>query len=228
MFNLTILNQFPDLCIWKKDVNFQFVDMNETAAQVFGFCDRRNALGKTDYDIPSKLANYAAIFRENDHKVIKNARLMKFLEIQPCANDEWKILHVVKKPYYENGLIAGVIGYSVDITKTYIKLEQFFVDQHHLEGKNKPKSSIFETVNIPKLSFREHECLFFLLRKCTAKEIANILKLSHRTVEDYIEELKLKFFCESKIELINKAKNLGYFNIIPPSIMQKQLSIIVE
>lgn len=228
MTNLEISNEFPDLCIWIKDVNLRFIDINETAAYVFGFDHRRNAIGKTDFDIPCRLANFAKVFRENDFQVLKTGKLIKFLEIQPCVNNEWKILHVVKKPYYRNGLISGVIGYSVDITKTYMRLEKFLVDQNSYENKSKYcnfPNSYFENLN---LSSREEECLFFLLRHCTAKEIARILNLSHRTIEIYIQQLKFKFDCKSKAELYLKTKELGFFKVIPPSLIQKQLSLIID
>lgn len=222
-----MLNQIPDLCVWKKDKNLQYTDMNDTAARVFGFGNRENAIGKCDYDIPSGLSIFADIFRENDSQIIKNETPRKFLEIQPCANNEWKILHVAKNPYYEKGRIAGVIAYSVDITKTYMKIEQFFMpNKTNTMTRDATADSNFK--KNPQLNARESECLFFLLRKCTAKEIANFLKISHRTVEYYIEELKLKFFCGTKIDLIHTANTLGYFNIIPTSIMQKQLSIMVD
>lgn len=222
-----MLSQFPDLCIWKKDINLRFVELNDTAVYVFGFENLNSALGKNDYDIPTGLSNFAEIFRQNDLKVIKNRKTLKFLEIQPCVNNEWKILHVVKCPYYEQGKLVGVIGYSVDITKSYIKLEQLFIPGDiELIDMNVPMNPIH--IKKPKLNSRESECLFFLLRKCTAKNIAIILKISHRTVEDYIETLKFKFFCNTKIDLINCAKKLGYMNIIPSSILQKQLSIIIE
>lgn len=54
------------------------------------------------------------------------------------------------------------------------------------------------------LSKREAECLYFLLRGNTAKNIANILRLSPRTVEHYLENVKMKFNVRTKTELIEK------------------------
>lgn len=221
--NLGMLNQLPDFYIWKKDLNLNFVDLNDSAARVFGFSDRDHALGKSDYDIPSGLVNFADIFRGHDMNVIQHNKPLKFLEIQPCANGTWKILHVEKFPSIVNGAINGVIGYSVDITKTYIQLDKFL--SGNLKRENSSESISDSRIH---LTLRESECLFFLLRKYTAKEIAIILNLSHRTIEHYIELLKLKFFCKTSVDLIHTAKMQGYSNIIPPSIMQKQLSIVID
>ena len=47
-------------------------------------------------------------------------------------------------------------------------------------------------LSIYNLSKREQQCLHYLLKGMTAKEIAKILSLSHRTVEEYIANLKIK------------------------------------
>lgn len=55
-----------------------------------------------------------------------------------------------------------------------------------------------------RLSRRQQECLFFLVRGKTAKEIGRILSLSHRTVEYYFDEIKNKLGCQSRREVIAK------------------------
>lgn len=71
----------------------------------------------------------------------------------------------------------------------------------------------FEHSEEIKLTARESECLFYLLRGKTAKKIATILGISHRTVETYVDYLKIKFQALNKSELIEKAIEKGYFNI---------------
>lgn len=56
--------------------------------------------------------------------------------------------------------------------------------------------------NVPKFSTQEKKCISFLLTGMTCKEIAHILKLSTRTVEHYVENLKNRFDCANKSELI--------------------------
>jgi DNA-binding CsgD family transcriptional regulator len=57
-------------------------------------------------------------------------------------------------------------------------------------------------INYPNLSKREQECVDFLVKGQTVKQIAAALQLSLRTIEDYINNLKDKFHCETKAELI--------------------------
>jgi len=63
--------------------------------------------------------------------------------------------------------------------------------------KGLDKSKVFYTN-------RERECLPYLLQGLTAKQIAKILKLSHRTVEKIILNIKQKHNCQYKSELIEK------------------------
>lgn len=70
------------------------------------------------------------------------------------------------------------------------------------------------------LTARQSECMFFLLRGKTAKEIARILNLSFRTVEGHIEGIKYKLVCSTKSELISKAIAEEYMNIIPTSLLE--------
>lgn len=57
-----------------------------------------------------------------------------------------------------------------------------------------------------KLSHRELNCLIYLLQNKTAKETAQLMNLSCRTVESYFNNIKNKLNCENKIELVQKFK----------------------
>lgn len=58
------------------------------------------------------------------------------------------------------------------------------------------------------LSTREKQCLCLLLKNKTAKETAEQLQLSFRTIEYYFENIKDKLDCESKGELFQLARVL--------------------
>ncbi|MBS0357994.1 MAG: helix-turn-helix transcriptional regulator [Proteobacteria bacterium] len=68
-------------------------------------------------------------------------------------------------------------------------------------------------LNGKKLSKRELECLYFIIRGKSCSEIGLILKINRRTVEVYINNLKEKFNCHTKGQLIEKAIMLGCVNI---------------
>jgi DNA-binding CsgD family transcriptional regulator len=50
---------------------------------------------------------------------------------------------------------------------------------------------------------REAECMVWLLKGKTINSVATILKLSPRTVEYYIKNMKTKVGCRTKFELID-------------------------
>lgn len=64
------------------------------------------------------------------------------------------------------------------------------------------------------LTTREKDILKFLANGYPSSYVAKQLKLSQRTVENYIVTIKSKLFCDSKVELIQKAQDFmstGYF-----------------
>lgn len=64
------------------------------------------------------------------------------------------------------------------------------------------------------LTSREIDILKCLLQGCTAKEIGLELEISYRTVESYINALKLKLRCNKKSELIGFCIKLGLFRLL--------------
>ncbi len=53
------------------------------------------------------------------------------------------------------------------------------------------------------LTQREITCVTLLLKNKTAAETADIMNISRRTVESYLDNIRFKLNCNSKIELIN-------------------------
>ncbi len=68
-------------------------------------------------------------------------------------------------------------------------------------------------MNMPKIALcrREKQCAFLLLQGKTSPEIAEMLKLSKRTVEVYFERLRMRFGSRNKIQLV---RHLMEFNFL--------------
>ena len=71
-----------------------------------------------------------------------------------------------------------------------------------------------EVSKAEKLSPRERECLLLLIEGKSSKESAAFLKLSSRTIEGYFENIKDKFSCWSKPEVLAIAKELQKLGLL--------------
>jgi DNA-binding NarL/FixJ family response regulator len=75
---------------------------------------------------------------------------------------------------------------------------------YHDSNVANPIAAYFINSKAPQPTIREAQCLAFLLEGRTAKQIAYALHISHRTVETYLDNLKKKVGCRTRIELICK------------------------
>jgi LuxR family quorum-sensing transcriptional regulator LasR len=75
---------------------------------------------------------------------------------------------------------------------------------------NRKSSSSLRKKSSVNLTKREKDILKYCILGYTAKRIGRILFISYRTVEKYINTLKIKFFCDTKGELIEKAIKSGF------------------
>ncbi|WP_019215119.1 response regulator transcription factor [Legionella tunisiensis] len=55
------------------------------------------------------------------------------------------------------------------------------------------------------LTKRQMDCLYHLVKGMTIKQIANTLNLSPKTVEHYLDAVKVKLKCRNRAELITVA-----------------------
>lgn len=55
------------------------------------------------------------------------------------------------------------------------------------------------------LSVRQRQILYYVILGKYSKEIAKILGLSYRTIQHYVENIKIKMNVDSRSELIEKA-----------------------
>jgi len=75
------------------------------------------------------------------------------------------------------------------------------------------RQSPIVTTNLQEeLGQREYQCAYYLLEGKTAKEIAQLLHISSRTVEVYIDRLKVRFGSQNKIHLARQLMEAGFFS----------------
>jgi DNA-binding CsgD family transcriptional regulator len=211
--NLEWLSQLmPGVYFWKKDKNSVYTDLNQNCAELFGIRSKRDFTGLTDDDIPCKISEFSGIFRQQDQLVMSTAKPLKILEIHRCANNQLRVMLNTKNPLLDaNNSMVGTFAYCMDMTNQFAPLmtqqDQITTGSYILsDNHTSPLLHQFTTAlrhpTHSTLTKRESECLYYLARGKTAQEIADMIFISRRTVEKHIENIKYKFNCKTKSQLI--------------------------
>lgn len=184
-----ILTSFTDSYVFWKDLNSRFLGCNQKFLASTGRNTQQNFVESSDYDMPWA-QKYADIYIKDDQNVMETGiPRINYKELHQQLDGTIKTVLVSKIPLYdEYKQVKGLLGFYIDISI----------------------QEIFTTI---RLSKRQMECLFYLVRGMSAKQIARKLNLSNRTVEDYLENLKLKFDCTHRSDLVIKAIEMGFGNV---------------
>lgn len=186
-----------------KDKDLKFLYCNENVACKLGLDSPNQAIGKNDYDFFEY--NASNVYRKADSSVIRGNKLINVRETFSLPNRSIPVL--VSKNQFKNrtGEVIGVVISFIDISGV----------NHELSGdllKFNQEKQIYEFHIGDQTDFftqREYDVFKQLLLGLTAKEIAKKLSLSFRTIEDYIEKIKLKLQCTSKHQIPQTAIRLG-------------------
>ncbi len=60
------------------------------------------------------------------------------------------------------------------------------------------------------LTSRQYDCLYYLMKGMTAKQIGDMLGISYRTVQGHYDRLRQKFKCRNRSELLLQALRTSY------------------
>ena len=128
-----------------------------------------------------------------------------------CMSDRFMTL------YHENGTPLASAGICMDVTGKMDLLNNKSAYQDITEQHNNINNQFNETLKeklkllteykqkpIPMLTAREKECLYCMSQGLSARETADKLYISRRTVEKHIDNAKFKFNCTKKIELLQQ------------------------
>lgn len=202
----------------------EFIYMNKICRDILGFKNQSALEGKSYIDAPCPASENFEAFMATDQAALKCAYDLKFLSIQKFSAG-WTMSLVEKKLIRnEHGEIVGICNVCRDVQEKSFSDSSLFLtlfDTASRDFKNKKSGHYYLNGEISdlKISQREKEVIFYLIRGKTAKEIALMLGLTYRTVERYMDALKIKFDCSSKSQLIEKARNQGYLNILPETLL---------
>jgi PAS domain S-box-containing protein len=189
------------------DENSKIVGCNLHTANLLGMTPD-DCVGIT-YDDIIQQANWtqeqAYSMWNDDLEVMSKDHFKKGVFEPPVPGPDGKLRYYVstRSPLHDsNGKVKGVFGISIDITDSYPVQDKML---------NVPRESmLLSNFAFTNLSVRQSECLYYLVRGMTAKQIAKTLHLSHRTIEFYLDNLKVKFQCKTRSELVSKAFEMGF------------------
>lgn len=196
-FDIEHFLSLPCHVYWKDKKNI-YQGYNDYGAKRLGFNQGKDITGHSDFEIfPGEIA---AEFKKNDEKVITQ-REQIYVHENGILKDGLNIIFLsYKMPLFDHDeSVVGILGLS--FTRAPKKqcpsyqLEQDFNYQSPTENNIKPLSKMEE------ISMR------LLCRGLTIKQIAHRLKLSPRTVESYVDRVKIKYNCRNKAELMWKLVN---------------------
>ncbi len=232
---LSMLKQLPGYVIcMDREHKFNYFT-NDHTAYTIGYDKAENVYGQKIEDIRCKAAECTDIFKEQNNLIFENRQTLKIIDIHPYRNDEVKSLLTYKFPLIDhNQNVVAVTMHANDISHTFLyKMAMILANndkKFRSNNMNQRNYNIVESFEKFNLTNRETECLFYLVRGKTAKQMAAILSISFRTIEKHISNIKHKLNCTTKSDLIDKAIQHNFINYLPESIVfhsKTNISIII-
>lgn len=228
-----MLNQLPGLVCCLDNEN-RLIFCSDYTAKIFGYKQANQSLGVALKNLPCKVAEYSEVFA-GQNRIVKSGVSLKLLDIHPFVNDEIIAFLTTKSLFKYGDDQNGVLCVGTQVSRSLLlKINSAIIqpDKKFRTGASSQRSYKYDQYfDGIKLSTRELECLFYLVRGKTVSDISNLLLLSKRTIESYIDNIKYKTGCQTKADLIEKAIDSHFVDFIPESILHKkhtQLSIIIS
>jgi DNA-binding CsgD family transcriptional regulator len=206
--------------------NFYFMDcnsmmqrINEATAKTNGYLSTQDAIGKSIRDI-SKPETIETILA-NDRKV-REARAYQVLTESFTRHDTLELTALsIKFPWYHHNTIIGIVGCSMLLgdaeAASFTQALTLLIETGLLTAPESEVKSLAKLAGPPVAGVyfdqRDKAIMYWLVRGKTAKNIGNMLALSHRTIEHRLEVIKQKLAVSSKAALIEKI--IDRFMIIP-------------
>lgn len=195
--------QLPFNVIFKK-YDSVMVKMNESTAKTCGFDSALGGIGAAVNDIFA--AETAESVLKNDQECMRSQRIVTKEQDLILKDGNIKRSISFRFPWYEKGKIAGIMLYGVIVGEHPVHDAFYHINQLGLLPKHSDNTPEIH----PNFSHRQLQCAKLLIRGKTTREIANVLGLSARTVESYINNIKLKLNVDTKSEVIEKLLDLNY------------------
>jgi len=210
------LNFIPHLQPWSsffivKNIQSQAITLSSSFSEYAGYNNPIDYLGKTDYALKCRGYELAELFMKHDREIISRNENRTFLYISYESNHELSIYYMTKESINSHMICNAKILSHQELGKSLFE-QLKSIPSHHLKKIN----TFYEVVNsYENLSPRETETYYLLLQRKSSNDIAAQLSLSPRTIQHYIENIKLKMNCTSTQELIELGMYLKLHEKMP-------------
>lgn len=174
----SLLNIPGNVWIYWKNLDGLYLGSNDSMAEDFQLANRKDVIGRSDFDFDHLSPKSAKVFRDEDN-IIVTQRIVKNFHETAILKDKVDAFSTIKMPLYQDDHLIGLVGISYKISSDIDQL-------------------------LEKLSKRENEVVMLLIKGHTAQGIGAELGLSTRTIESYINNIKFKLNVNNKQELIAK------------------------
>ncbi len=167
-------------------------------------------------------------YAQIDHRftiINKKCDYTDFFGFGALPKNGWILNFYLNNLNFLNNFILYFLDKSHFIMQKYLEspiiLPESIVPENHLKIVSlvhtddllpnlKFKKIFISNLNVY-LSQREYEIIYYLRKSYSCKYIAKFLKLSPRTVETYIDKIKTKLRCRTKIEIMKCIEEISQF-----------------
>ena len=190
------------------DTDSKSIKVNEEVASTLGFTSIKAAIGTSVFDVADHPTDAAKV-RQNDIEILQRKRIHLFDEEVLHKNDLLNFISIKAPILNSDSHVLGIFGCSIlighqPIAKSLMTLTDLGllnIKDTNVENNLAQGMKVDNTF----ITKKEVAVLQYMIRGKTAKQIASILHLSHRTIEHRIENIKNKFGVKSRSELIDIA-----------------------
>jgi DNA-binding CsgD family transcriptional regulator len=205
----SVSDMFSTRChVFFTSKDHEIVDINELCLSNFDYASKIDAVGDTFARNCQDKLQILKVF-DNDRQVIKARQLQVFEEMADLNNGKHMHTITYKVPWYsQNQELLGIFGYAVvlsdrsfsEIADAITHFSKFLIGCKQLSKFKEIGSGDTKQYFSP----REMDVFRLLVRGKTARQMGEILGLSPRTVETYLQNMKIKANVSSKSQLIDK------------------------
>ena len=213
VYSRALIDNLPML-VWLKDINSNFLAVNQSFADTTTINDPSLIVGKNDFDV-WKDKKLAKKYVDDDRLILNNGKT-RLLKENILDKDQIKWFETFKAPVYNHEKeLLGTIGYAMDITDEMIVQEKTKSQYEQLELEKTKLSAIIQSLP-DALWIKDKDGRYLACNKrfedfYGAKESEIIGKVD----EDFVNKELADFFRENDLKAMQSDTPLSNYEYLP-------------